>query len=237
MIKLFQDEIIEFSCYDKWLDVIPEPKSAGKCIPEWFKKIKPMMGKEKGGFPRPTVKKCMPVLDVMNLGYIIPLQADLHVITNHDLSIIKTSAREGSPINPAQRHDSVQVHSTSWPVHKQDPIKFINNWMIKTKPGWSCLFTAPMNHLGAPFTCLSGVVDTDTYNKEINFPAIWHVPNFDDTLLAGTPLVQVVPFKRENLPAVKTRAVTKKEEKKLAKLGAAQQARISVYSKELREKR
>jgi len=237
MLKFFDNDVIEFFCDESLYGVIPEPKEASKFVPEWFKKIKPYDGREQNGFFRPTVKKCLPVLDAMSLGYIIPLQADVHVITNHDLSIIKAGQRHGNQIDIFSHHNHKQVHSSAWPVAKQDPIKFHNYWTIKTKPGWSCMFTAPMNHLGTPFTCLSGVVDTDTYPKEVNFPAIWNQPNFDDVLRAGTPLVQVIPFKRTSLKKPKVRVMSKKEKKYIEKLQKAQSSRVSVYTEELREKR
>jgi hypothetical protein len=234
---MFGNDIIEFYCDDRFYGALPEPKEASKCIPEWFKKIKPFEGRHREGFAEPTAKKCLPLLDSMSLGYILPLQGDLHVTANHDLSIIRCGERNREALMVQDGHPSVQVHSSAWPVQKQDPIKFINQWRIKTKPGWSCLFTMPMNHIGMPFTTLSGVVDTDKYHQPVNFPAIWNVPNYDDTLKAGTPIVQIIPFKREKLPKVKTREWTKKEAKRDEVIRIAQDSRLGVYTEELREKR
>lgn len=237
MIKIFGDDLIEFYCRSDLYGMFPEPMDANKCVPDWFKKVKPYTpDKEPGGFKGMSVKKCLPVLDAMNLGYIIPLQGDVHVTTNYDLSVIKASNRENS-VDMISNHPYVQVASESWPLRKHNPLKFINYWCIKTRPGWSVLFTAPLNHLGMPFTCMSGVVDTDKYPKEVNFPAVWHEPNFDDTLYAGTPLVQVIPFERKKLPKVKTRAMTDKEAKRFNMMQEAQKSRRSVYTGELREKR
>lgn len=237
MIKIFGNDLIEFYCKEEFFGIFPEPLSANKCVPDWFKKVKPNTpNREPGGFHGMSVKKCLPVLDAMNLGYIIPLQGDVHVTTNYDLSVIKANNREHSP-HMVDHHPFVQVESDSWPLRKQNPLKFINYWCIKTRPGWSVLFTPPLNHLGMPFTCMSGVVDTDKYPKEVNFPAVWNEPNFDDTLRAGTPLVQVIPFERKKLPKVKTRAMTKKEARANEKTQEAQRSRRSVYTEELREKR
>ena len=52
--------------------------------------------------------------------------------------------------------------------------KFINKWLIKTPPGYSCLFVKPLNHFETRFEIISGVVDTDTYINTINFPFLLH---------------------------------------------------------------
>lgn len=72
-------EHIEFVCiHEAYTDqTIPHPVPAYKKMPAWFRKLKPDTdsGKSKPG----TAKKCMPVLDAMSQGYIIPLWADLYV--------------------------------------------------------------------------------------------------------------------------------------------------------------
>jgi hypothetical protein len=85
---------------------------------------------------------------------------------------------------------------------------------------------------------LAGLVDTDKYAKEINFPAVWHTPNFDGTIKAGTPLVTVFPIKRNTFdknPLV--RKMTDAEFKEIERIRKVQRTRNSYYSKELREPR
>jgi hypothetical protein len=119
-----------------------------------------------------------------------------------------------------------------------NPVKFINHWVIKTAPGWSTMFVSPVNHMNPNFTCLGGLVDTDRYPKEVNFPAIWHTPNFDAKVPAGTPLVQVIPIKRNSFPKKpKVRGMSKEEFVTIDKMSKAQSSRASYYTKELREPR
>jgi hypothetical protein len=44
---------------------------------------------------------------------------------------------------------------------------------------------------------MEGVVDTDTYNAPVNFPFVLKNVNFEGLIPAGTPIAQVIPFKRE----------------------------------------
>lgn len=236
LVKVFDNEIMEFFCQEKHYGVIPPPVPAFKHIPNWWKKIPDTYedaGRDKigGGFPF-TAKKCMPLLDAQSFGYIIPLQGDLGVLSNIDRSIIKVN--DPPFFHLAEFHHRGQIGGFGG----ADAIKFLNYWTIKTKPGWSTLFVPPINAFNPDFTCLSGLVDTDRYVKEVNFPALWHTPNFDGTLKAGTPLVTAIPVKRDSVSRKpRTRIMTPKEAKNLQKMMDIQFSRLSYYSNELREKR
>ena len=75
--------------------------------------------------------------------------------------------------------------------------KWINPWSIKTPPGYSILFVQPF-HRECPFSILPGTVDTDTYTAPVNFPFALNDWNFEGIIPAGTPMAQVIPFKRES---------------------------------------
>jgi hypothetical protein len=82
------------------------------------------------------------------------------------------------------------------------------------------------------------LVDTDTYTKEINFPAVWNVPDFDATLSAGTPLVVAIPVKRSIMSnRAPIRKITDKETRWIEKAEKIQQTKASYYTDDLRESR
>lgn len=233
---LFKTDIIEFYCHPDWEGVLPEPVQASKMVPQWWKRLPQTISSEKDmyGGDAATAKKCFPMLDAMTLGYIIPLQGDVHITTNVDRSIIRATNPPGMKV--AEFHSIKQVGGKKdAPGAPCDPIKFINYWVIKTAPGWSTLFIPPVNHMNPHFTCLSGMVDTDRYPKEVNFPAIWHTPNFDERLPAGTPLVQVIPIKRNTFNRQpKIRKMTQDEFKHIETITKCQQSRAHHYTDELR---
>ena len=46
---------------------------------------------------------------------------------------------------------------------------------------------------------MPGIVDTDTYKASVNFPFVLNEPDtFEGLIPAGTPIAQVIPFKRES---------------------------------------
>jgi hypothetical protein len=76
----------------------------------------------------------------------------------------------------------------------------MNPWIIKTPPGYSCLFLPPMNNTDDRFSILPGIVDTDSFPLEINFPIVLNgdkYPVLKTTIKKGNHYVQVIPFKRE----------------------------------------
>lgn len=239
MISLFKTELIEFYCDKDKFDVIPKPVPAIKLIPEWFKKIQPNIKSSRdnfGGYAM-TAKKCMPLLDAMSVGYIIPLFGDVNVRTNKDNSLFDVGC--SSPFGDIiQFHNIEQLGGKTSPTYPGHAIKFINHWIIKTAPGYSTLFIPPINHIEPRFTCLSGLVDTDKYPKEVNFPAIWHEKEYDGVLSAGTPLVTVIPVKRKDLKHLAVpRVITDSEKKFVNTTKLKQDTRNHVYTNELREPR
>ena len=234
MFNFLKKPVIEFYCHPDHEGTIPEPYPASYSMPEWFKKL-PQTFEETDNFGAPsmTAKKCFPLLDAMSLGYIIPLQGDLYVISNEDRSIV--DVRNPPLLKVAEYHSLKQIGGTKGPGAPAPPVKFINNWVVKTRPGWSTLFLPLINNDNNNFTCLGGLVDTDKYPKEVNFPAIWHTPNFDGALKTGTPLVVAIPIKRSDVPKYPVvRSMSKKEFAKIKQIDKVQGIRRSHYTQDLR---
>ena len=238
-ISLFKEDKIEFLCEEEDFGIIPAPERSSKFMPNWYAKLathtKDSRGR-RGNFGM-TAKKCLPMLDIMTEGYIIPLFGDVHVRTNKDCSKIDIDSQ-----NPygkiLELHNGLQVGGTNFPLYPKPIVKFLNRWIIKTSPGWSCLFVAPANHLETRWLTLNAVVDTDNYMQYINFPVVWMENDFDDVIYSGTPIIQVIPFKRSNrLTKNQSRKLSKKEQKEHEKVIKTQDLKDHYYTKDLREKR
>jgi hypothetical protein len=240
LIPFFKSELIEFYCLEQYYDVIEKPVPAYKMMPDWFKRMSPTVDdkskRDSFGSEIFTAKKCMPLLDAMSAGFIIPLGGDVNVRVNDKGSLIE--ATSGPFAKFAEFHDKEQLGGKMSPTYPGPAVKFINYWVVKTAPGYSALFIPPINHIEPRFTCLGGLVDTDRYSKEVNFPAIWHMKNFDGVLKAGTPLVTCIPVKRADLPRqAPVRVMSEKERKYIDLLRRKQDTKRSVYTDDLREPR
>jgi hypothetical protein len=238
-LKFWDNPIIEFYCHPDLEGTIPEPKSAVKYLPDWFKDLEPTYGNDRDNFGEKvmTAKKCLPLLDGMSLGFTIPLCGDLHINSNHNNSQINLVNPPGMVL--CEFHDNGQVGGPSkLKANHGNPLKFLNKWVIKTAPGWSTLFINPLNHFDRPFTCLSALVDTDKYPKEVNFPGVLNIFDADICIPAGTPLVTAIPVKR-NMFSKKpiVRPMDKSDFKKISKIEKIQNTRSHYYTYELREKK
>ena len=176
-------------------DGVEKPKPASQIIPDWYKDAESYIGGQKkpsgNGGTMATVKRCMPVFDAITAGYIITLPADVYV-----------SIKDGQQYFEWSDYNLVQFHpvdqAPNHPAHNGQPYpKFMNPWAIKTPKGYSTLFVQPF-HRSAVFTILPGVVDTDEYFSPVNFPFVINDVTFEGLIPKGTPIAQVIPFKRES---------------------------------------
>ena len=181
------------------------PKPIKTNIPEWFKKID-------HNLDNITIKGCIPFLQSLTTGYLLSLPQDFRLEHNSlDKNSIRTELTASVPDNGFnlnakgrnESHDTYQVKGS--PALKKNnflPVqKFLNPWIIKTPPGYSCLFVPPLNNADDRFSIIPAIVDTDSFTMWINFPFVVNgdkYPVLDTELKKGTPYVQIIPFKRES---------------------------------------
>ena len=177
---------------ERYVQVWPHPRPANRFIEDDYKKLSRF---HNNNMHDPTVKTCVPFLDSLTAGYIIPLDQDYLIDPIEDDFTMTPANRDQEDVG---YHANKQL-SESW--HKtagKHTGKFINKWLVKTPPGYSCLFVKPLNRIEPRFDVLSGVVDTDTYVNAIHLPFILNKRDEQFIIKKGTPLVQVIPFKRES---------------------------------------
>jgi hypothetical protein len=195
------------------------PIPAKQNIPDWYKKI------EKFNYQNPletTIKACIPVLDSITAGYLLPLPQDMMCQVNfwneslkkivnfihfgqRNEFVDKASERGYGLQNTSNEHPSAQVGGEkSFYAQKNNGghiPKIMNPFTIKTPPGYSCLFVPPMHRENDEFQILPAIVDTDSFVDKINFPFVFNLGkkgSLNKLYKIGTPYVQVIPFKRES---------------------------------------
>lgn len=177
------------------------PVPAIQELPEWYKKMSPYTEGDKpkfwgDGTKNLTIKRCNPVGDALGAGYFIRLENTIHV-EEHESGIPKLVWHRGGE-QYISEHGQIQIDKDLVPNgFSGQPFKFRNLWSIQTPPGYSIMVTHPLNRNAEPFLTLSGVVDTDTYQTAVQLPFLLR-KNFEGFIEAGTPIAQVIPFKRES---------------------------------------
>jgi len=204
-------QFIEYSDSIGYLESTPRP--ASKYVPTWYKKAPIVTGEHKikncpfsgSGAPNTTYKNCTPFLDALTAGYIFEAPIDIQFKLNENNTI------EWNHRLPKESGNFLSIHS----FEQYEGLPNLNNvyelplvfkwgtgYSIKTPPGYSTLYTHPFNRYELPFRVMTGIVDTDKYHNEVFFPfqITYKFKDKDDILIVekGTPLCQILPFKREN---------------------------------------
>jgi hypothetical protein len=192
--KVKAKEIIFYNLLNLKKEYLPKP--AVQCIPKWYKEIEPRFPKEKKPSSLRTIKKCIPVFDAITAGYIFVTYHDTWVTkVDGEISFLPSDDSEIiiHPQKQAYNHPSAPtlLNSLGFP-------KFNNPFGIETPPGYSCIFKPPAHNPNPWFEILEGIVDTDTYTGPVHFPFKFKNEDFEGLIPAGTPLAQVIPFKRES---------------------------------------
>jgi hypothetical protein len=207
---------IEFSAHEDYF-VLKEdyPIPVKLNIPEWYKKLEHSV-------TNITIKGCMPFLETLTSGYLLKMPQDFHVRHNVDNENEKKEKFKDSfqtfglhKMNQFLNAKCINLNS-GFDTHSLNQVegsplieknknlpfyKIANPWKIKTPKGYSCLFVPPLNNADDRFSIIPGIVDTDTFTNEINFPIVINgdkYPTLETTIKKGTPYVQIIPFKKDS---------------------------------------
>jgi hypothetical protein len=191
---------IEFIPANKNVEIyVDRPLSAKKFIPDWYKNT--LVFNEKNVFfdeknneiTNLGLKKCMPFIDSLTCGYIQSTWCDIYINCSDDKIEIRSST--GPKIIIAREKNNLEI-----PVFFHN-IEFAwkNQWLPKLPDKYSILLTHPLNRYDLPFQTLSGIIDSDKFyhTPNGNFP-FFLKKEFSGFIPAGTPMYQLIPFKREN---------------------------------------
>ena len=172
-------------------DVYPHPYPASREVPEWFKSM-PIQAGTQGDRVMKTVKSCPPFLEAMTCGYIIPVATDISLAVD----AAGNFHGESSNVEILHYHAPSQVQGA--PFERFMVVKILNPWLIRTPPGYSTLFQPLLNRFNNDLIPLAGLVETDLFYRHVNFPAVLTIPRGTTLKLPrGSPLVQVIPIKRD----------------------------------------
>jgi hypothetical protein len=193
-------------------DVTPTPSS--RSIPDWYKKqskfVSGNVGKLTNGGYDSTVKKCPAISDTLTAGYTLYTPVDIYLNTTGERIIWQESISsrflgESSskdtvlgrvPIVGMHSKEQVSEYEFDRELYMSEIFRIHPQWVVITEPGYSTLFISPMNRDNSPLEAIPGVIDTDTYasNGALSFLV---KKGFDGVIKQGTPILQVIPFKRE----------------------------------------
>ena len=172
-----------------------KPKPAKNFLPIWWKKNDFFEKNDSGEKlipPKPTFKGCMPFLDSLTTGYMGYTTQELYV-SNNDNNITINWPNSPEPlILRKTKTDGLPVPPGCNEMH----FAWYFNYGLLLPKGYSALFTHPLNRYDLPFISSSGIID-----EECLWPgkfSFWLKNDFEGTIPRETPIIQIIPFKREN---------------------------------------
>lgn len=179
------------------------PEPATRHIPEWYRSLA-RFDKSNDDITLGVVnnigtdgalvstKMCMPFFDATTAGYHYLLEDDLYVDLDIDGKPTLTWKGEVLLVDTRPIID-LPIPDNCHPIH----YGWRMNWFYETPPGYSVLITHPMNRYDLPFYTQSGIVESDIWGLPV-FTAFFLKRNFRGIIPKGTPIFQIIPFKRES---------------------------------------
>jgi hypothetical protein len=193
---------IEFIAINKYFyEVCPKPFPASQSLPKWWKDASPYMksvdnpnGNKlivKNRESNASFKKCTPMLDLLTSGYIVPLWSDVLVKIENGFPVINWRVSED--VFTIHNGQEVEVpygyHDTNF--------KYSNPWIPKLPKGYSALITPCFGYPNNPFRAISAIIDYDKTTHPLE-PPVYLKKDFEGIVEKGTPMFQIIPFKRNN---------------------------------------
>lgn len=176
-------------------DLLDLPSPAKKEISQWYRSHPQYISGDKLKFERHGVnlgvKSCIPFLDIMTSGYIIKLHCDILIDEDRNIfwkhQIQPISARPEDTFKNIPSVPGFEKFSQVWEVL----------FDFKLPKGYSAIVTQPFNKFDLHTYTTSAIVDADFGVPGGQIPFAIE-KDFTGIIEAGTPIIQIIPFKRED---------------------------------------
>jgi hypothetical protein len=204
-MRFFRSKTITFQPYDEYVQAAQSaPVSASECIPDWYKKLPRFVGnsdKPIKALGRKDLKMCVPFRDAMVTGYMVLLPAEIEVCISND-GDVDIFYNQQLPFKLAHKRGPLDEQNQGYGMpHPIGTVPIMFAWGalfgIGTNKSDSVLITHPLNRHDLPFVTTSGIIDSGYDDKAGNIP-FFIKEGFTGIIPKGTPIAQVIPFKREN---------------------------------------
>ena len=178
-------------------DCLPKPTS--KYTPDWWKSLK-IDEVKKSAYDLYTgnIKHCPSFADVFSTGYVVPMWMDLYI--GYDKTTGQSGTMSNGLTNISYDPGAAKGLKNYKFLGKESSafFKAYSPWGIMTKPGISIMVLPLFFDFNPDFSIIPGIVDTDKINQ-LSPDIAYHSENREIFIERGTPLFQVVPFRKEKL--------------------------------------
>lgn len=190
--------VITFYQSHEHIDLLVEPpKPASKTLPDWYKSQSAPLG-EFGS----TIKRCMPIFDAMTAGYILTLPCDIYVNATNPAKLeyfVPPNVLDNLQEDLFAEHlpEQLSDYPKNTSRYHKDVLRIDPFYTVGTEKGYSCLFVQPIHSDSSPLQVFTAMIDTDAFISNGHY-SFFVEKGFNGIIKQGTPLVQVIPFKRDS---------------------------------------
>ena len=187
-----------------------KPILAKSIMPDWWKKMKIFQAVR--GKRTQTIRACPAMDDWLKSGWYILANRDIEVLVGQDREGLSnenfitrdhTNSGYNSPSHPSEQFDNAFDYIKNTKGHVKDAFKMRNPWNIITPDGYTCFYLDPFLFQNNHFAVWQGIIDTDKFNTNQDNSQIIFYPKVEHSFVIpeGTPLVQIIPYRREEWTA------------------------------------
>jgi hypothetical protein len=177
------------------------PEPSAKHVPQWWHDSDVYV-KDYNGNPvanwngegrMPSFKACPALLDTFTTGYMLVTPCDLEFYEKHGRTKVKVPVGFDDFVGERPHMSGfVSPHGYS-----KDHFHWYANWAPELPEGYSSLYVPPINHFNLPWVTVGGIIDSDKVTSSGLIP-FFLKEGFTGVVPAGTPYLQIIPFKRED---------------------------------------
>jgi hypothetical protein len=203
---------IEFTAYNEETVRNFKPVLAKNCIPEWWKRMRIM--DYANGNTNHSIRSCPAMDDWLKSGWLLTSTRDILVLCGNDkndndstrFQSVDLEGRSYEESSSSRSHPAAQFHNVfeyisddENTMNIKDAFKFRAPWNVVTPEGYSVFYLDPFLFQNKYFAVWQGIIDTDKFHRNMDNSQIIFYPRVNHSFVIpkGTPILQIIPFKRE----------------------------------------
>jgi hypothetical protein len=193
---------ITFHSNKHYNDTETAPCPTAKVIPKWWHDAdiyikdfygNPVSNANKDGGKMLNFKACPAMLDTFTTGYTLVTPCDIEFYEKNNRIKAKVPLKFDDFVGERPASDGFQVPFG----YDKNHFHWYANWAPQLPEGYSSLYVQPINHFDLPWLTVGGIIDSDKVTTSGLIP--FFIQNgFTGVVPAGTPYLQIIPFKRED---------------------------------------
>jgi len=199
------------------------PVPAKDYLPDWYSNMP--KAQETYSYDEAAIKSiraCVPVEDFLTAGYILKATFEHRVseaVVDFKPQMSIQTARKTEDDPRFEERKKKAGPAESYGLHPDGPLgiyseamcpmrsqgkktqgnyfRFESPWSVRTPPGYSCLVMQPYYLFDQNVNIMPAIIDTDKFDKRIPVVGFLTGKSKEVRFFAGDPLLQIIPFKRD----------------------------------------